>query len=83
MRNEGQRTSWTKVKKRAKLFLTGKLKELQHTNHKFYRKQQQQLLPDAYSTQLNQELNASEFDWEAMHKEMKEKRISITNKQVN
>ena len=82
MRNEGQRTSWTKVKKRAKLFLTGKLKELQQTSYKFYRKQQQ-LLPDAYSTQLNQELDASEFDWEAMHKEMKEKRISMTNKQVN
>ena len=46
MRNEGQRTSWTKVKKRAKLFLTGRLKELQQTEHTFYREQQQQLLPD-------------------------------------
>ena len=33
-----------------------------------------------YYTKLNQELNASNFDWEAMHREMKEKRISITNK---
>jgi hypothetical protein len=60
MRNEGQDISWTRVKKRAKMFLTGKLKCLTKTNHKFYRK--------------------SSFDWEAMQREMKEKRISITNK---
>ena len=80
IRNEGQDISWTRVKKRAKMFLTGKLKNLTKTNHKFYRKQL--LLPGTYGTKLNQELNASNFDWEAMQREMKEKRISITNKKL-
>ena len=61
LRSEAKATSWTKVKKRARLFLTGKLEGAQ-TSRKSYRKQ------------VN-------FDWNEMHKEMKEKEISITTNQ--
>ena len=59
LRKEGNMTSWTKVKKRAKQFLTGKLKEVK---------------PNLKACRMS-------MNWNAMHKEMKKKGISITNNQ--
>ena len=79
-------TSWTKVKKRAKQFLTGKLKEVK-PNLKACRMSinwnvmHKEMKKKGISITNNQ--NLYQVDWNGIHKEMVKKGISITNKQVN
>ena len=71
---EGNQTYWLMIKKRVKGFLEGKwtLESHQPKKPKLKRKVEQ-----AYSTKLNQELNAQDTDWMELHLQLKHSGISL------
>ena len=74
---EGQMSGWSKIKKRAKQFLTSKwspsstqvpAKKIKNTNKH----------AGTYSTKLNNELNKKD-DWNAIQEELKNQGVSLNN----
>ena len=73
---EGQTIGWNKIKKRAKMFLTGKWST--SSTHAKAAPMKQKPNTHTYNTKLNNELNKQE-DWNAIHEELKNQDISFNH----
>ena len=70
---EGKNTCWLRIKKRVKLWFTGKHKETKAAPTQLKKVKQEQCC----STKLNQELNAQDTDWMELHLQLKHSGISL------